>query len=88
MKDVPSFSCSYDSEIGHVSHLPLILPFQDTRNKRKITKRKNWSYGPLSTNRFTGNMTETSFRKQQEVCSPYWYFVLLPVALSHVIALF
>jgi len=88
MKDVPSFSCGYDSEIGHVPHPPLILPFQDTRNKRKSTKRRNWSYGPISTNRFAGNMTETSFRKQQEVCSPYWYLVLLAFAPSHVIASF
>jgi hypothetical protein len=88
MKDVPSFSCGYDSEIGHVPHLLVILPFQDARNKRKSTKRKNWSYGPLSTNRFTGNMTETSFRKQQEGCSPYWYLVLLAVAPFRVIASF
>jgi hypothetical protein len=87
-KDVPSFSCGYDSEIGHVPHLPVILPFQDTRNKRKSTQRRNWSYGPLSTNRFTGNTTETSFRKQQEGCSPFWYLVLLAVAPFRVIASF
>jgi hypothetical protein len=88
MKDVPSLSCGFDSEIGHVPHLPLILLSQGTRNKRKSTQRRNWSYGPLSTNRFTGNLTETSFRKQQEGCSPYWYLVLLAVALSRVIASF
>lgn len=88
MKDVPSLSCGCDSEIGHVLHLPVILPFQDTRNKRKSTKRRNWSYEPLSTNRFTGSITETSFRKQQEGCSPYCYLVLLAVAPSRVIASF
>lgn len=88
MKDFPSLSCGFDSEIGHVPHLPVILLLQGAGNKGKSTQRRNWSYGPLSTNRFTGNLTETSFRKQQGGCSPYWYLVLLAVALSPVIASF